>query len=103
MKNIAKLLTSMVVISLFVLTPSVAFAQDVPVVEVGPSEDDTSIPTTPTDTTVTDPVAGVPATGIAPPQSKFAQNATVFLVGGAAGAAIGYGIIRVKKSSQQLK
>lgn len=73
------------------LIPSVAMAQDVPTVEV-----ETSTPTTTTETTPTT-TAGVPETGIAPEPSNLLRNSAVFVVGGTVGAAIGLGIISLKR------
>ncbi|MBP9738525.1 hypothetical protein KBD20_02465 [Candidatus Saccharibacteria bacterium] len=92
MKKISNLLASVIITASLVFTPVVAFAQELPPEEVTVAE--TTTPTTTPTTT-----AGVPETGIAPEPSKLAQNTLVFAVGGTVGAAIGLGIITLRKKN----
>ncbi len=90
MKKISNLLASFIITASLVFTPAIAFAQDVPEVTVSETTTPTSTPTT---------TAGVPETGVAPAPSKLAQNTLVFAIGGTVGAAIGLGIITLRKKN----
>lgn len=90
MKKFARILSAIVTALSLVLTPAVVHAQVDPV-EIGDSTD-TTIPTTGgTDTPAT------PDTGIAPQDNKVLANLSVFVVGSAIGAAVGFGILTVRK------
>lgn len=101
MKKITQLLSATFIVASLLLLPVVAQAQDVPVVEVGTSDPDpvTTSDVTPTSTT-TDTTAGVPSTGFAPQPSKLAQYTVTFILGGSIGAAVGFGIVSLKKRSR---
>lgn len=100
MKKITALITSLSIISSLVLLPGIVLAEDtgIPSIDVS-TADATSDPST---TSTTDTTAGVPETGIAPQQSKLAQNSVVFLVGSSVGAALGVGIVAARKKKSQL-
>lgn len=52
-----------------------------------------------TDTSDTEETAGVPETGIAPSQGKLLINSAVFIGGAALGAALGFGIIKLRRKT----
>lgn len=95
MKKITRIIASASIVSSLLFTPAIALAQDIPSIDVDTTD------TTVTDTTATD-TAGVPETGVAPQQSKLAQNSVVFLVGSSIGAALGAGLVVARKKKSQL-
>lgn len=100
MKKLTQLLSAPLIIATLVLAPAVAQAQDIPVVEVGTSDTETTTtsevaPTATSETTT----AGVPSTGIAPAPSKAVQYIGTFAIGGSIGALVGFSIVSLKKRS----
>ena len=98
MKKITQIFASISIVSSLLFVPASVLALDIPSVDV--TTTDVTDPTATTDPTTTS--AGVPETGIAPQQSKLAQNTVVFLVGSSIGAALGVGIISARKKKTQL-
>ncbi len=99
MKKITHIIASISIVSSLLFAPAIVLAEDIPSIDVN-AADATTDPTA--DASTTDTTTGVPETGIAPQQSKLAQNTVVFLVGSSIGAALGVGVIAARKKKTQL-
>lgn len=99
MKKLTQILSAPLIVASLLLVPAVAQAQDIPVVEVGTSDTETTTTSDVTPTTTDTSTAGVPSTGIAPAPSKAVQYVGTFAIGGSIGALVGFGIVSLKKRS----
>lgn len=96
MKKIASIVTPALIVATLLFAPLSVQAQ---VIDV-PSDD--PLPTTNTlpETGASTPTPTVaPDTGFGPSDNKVIANLSVFIVGGLMGAALGYGVIFLKKKS----
>lgn len=102
-KSIAKVIATSAILAALVVVPGAVHAQESGVIEVGDGSTTTSASPTPTtdvpSTGATEAAPATPNTGIAPSENKLAQNALVFIGGGAIGVALGYGIITIRKKN----
>lgn len=97
MKKITRFTTSFLATGALVLIPMTAHAQDATPIEVGggPSSS-TPAPTNPT-TPTTPTTAGTPETGFAPKGHYVTENLAVFVGGSVLGAALGIGVITLRR------
>lgn len=104
MKKLIHFTATSALLAVLIVAPVSVSAQDGGVIEVGGGTTSTT-ETTPTPTTTLPTTGGsettpaAPKSGIAPTKNKLAQNALVFLGGGALGAGLGLGIIAVRKKN----
>jgi hypothetical protein len=96
MKKIARIFTPVLIVAALLLVPLSTHAQ---VIDL-PNEEEP----TPTTTTEEIPSTGAaptptvaPDTGFSPSENKVLANLSIFVIGGAMGGALGYGVVFLKK------
>ncbi len=101
-QKITRIVLSLATVMSFSLVAVPVGAQGV--VEVGPTATPPPV-TTPAPTaadTTGGKGAGVPATGVAPQSNRVALATLIFLGGSAAGAALGFGVVQLRRSRNSL-
>lgn len=96
MKKIASIIFSATTALSLLVVPVVVHAQQDPDPIVIDTQETTELPETGATETPT-----TPDTGFAPPTSKLAQNAAVFMGGSLLGIGLGYGVISLRKKQTQ--
>ncbi len=99
MKKIARIVVSAAMTLSILVVPTAAYAESTSTIVVDDPTASTALPATGATETPTTPTT--PNSGAAPLQSKLAQNAAVFIGGSTLGAALGFGVITLRRKQNQ--